>query len=348
MSSPRRRRVVILGGAGYCGSHFAVHLVERDLADEVLLVDLVAPSPARTTPKLAAFLASGRVSAVIGDVRRPLTIPDGPVDLLVNFAAVHREPGHADAEYWATNVPGAENACALATLSGCTRQLYISSIAIYGERDEQLDEDSEPRPTTAYGASKLAAEQIHRAWVVEDPARRLLIVRPGVVFGPGELGNVSRLIRALVRRRFAYVGPRSARKAGIYVGEFASAALWVLDRLTGRETLAAAEPNVVIANLTMHPAPTVEDYVRAIGAVVGRRLRIPTIPLALALPAALVAQAVAVLVGRSSDWHPERLRKLTRSNDIVPKTLLASGYAFHYSLTSALQEWKALRPDEWE
>ena len=55
-----------------------------------------------------------------------------------------------------------------------------------------------------------------------------------------------------------------------------------------------------------------------------------------------------MLVGRSSDWHPERLRKLTRSNDIVPKTLLASGYAFHYSLTSALQEWKALRPDEWE
>ena len=45
--------------------------------------------------------------------------------------------------------------------------------------------------------------------------RKLLIVRPGVVFGPGEGGNVSRLIKAVIKRYFIYIGNRKTRKAGV-------------------------------------------------------------------------------------------------------------------------------------
>ena len=41
-------------------------------------------------------------------------------------------------------------------------------------------------------------KKIHEVWQSQIPhQKQLVIVRPGVVFGPGEGGNVSRLIKAL-------------------------------------------------------------------------------------------------------------------------------------------------------
>jgi nucleoside-diphosphate-sugar epimerase len=166
-----------------------------------------------------------------------------------------------------------------------------------------------------------------------------VIVRPGVVFGPGEGGNVTRLVHSVVRRRFVHVGSPHTRKAGLYVGEFVRASLWLLER-------AGAEPT--LANLTMHPAPTVDDYVRAAGRVAGYSPTVPTIPLWLAVAAASVVSFVARLAGSATELHPERIRKLARSNHVVPRALLDAGYRFHYTLDSAMAEWRALRPDEWE
>lgn len=341
--TPRYRRAVILGGSGFCGAHFAEHLIAEGLAGDVLLVDLAPPHFHRSTARFNEFVAARRIAFFRGDVRGPLELPAGdvPVDLIANFAAVHREPGHTDQEYWSTNVPGAMMACALAASVGCKTMLFASSIAPYGPALEPVDEASAPAPVSAYGASKLEAERVHQMWAAEDPSRRLVIVRPGVVFGPGEGGNVTRLVRSVVRRRFVHVGSPYTRKAGLYVGEFVRASLWLLARAETSNT-------PTLANLTMHPAPTVDDYVRAVGRIAGHTAVVPTIPTSLAVAVAAAVSMAARLVGRSTDWHPERIRKLARSNHVVPRTLLDAGYRFHYTLDSALVEWHALRPDEWE
>lgn len=56
------------------------------------------------------------------------------------------------------------------------------------------------------GWSKWLAEGIHRAWRDEDPTRRLVIVRPGAIFGPGEGGNFTRMARLLERGLFVFPG----------------------------------------------------------------------------------------------------------------------------------------------
>ena len=107
-------------------------------------------------------------------------------DLAVNLAAIHREPGHQDYEYFETNLKGAENVCSWADQVGCNKIIFTSSIAPYGPAEEPKDEQSLTVPVTAYGSSKLAAEKIHIAWQHKDiEGRQLVIVRPGVVFGPG-------------------------------------------------------------------------------------------------------------------------------------------------------------------
>jgi nucleoside-diphosphate-sugar epimerase len=343
------RRVVLLGGSGFCGAHLAERLMASGRADTVCLVDLRAPVPGAYTAAFDALLASGRVTYHRGDVRAPLSVPPGPVDLIVNLAAVHREPGHAPHEYFDTNVPGAHHACQLADATGCPSLVFVSSIAVYGAGDGAHEaprtEASPLAPTSPYGESKKAAEAVHEAWAAADPARALAIVRPGVVFGPGEGGNVTRMVQGVQRGRFAFVGSPDVPKAGLYVREFAEAVLFAMDQaLAGRGNRGA---RVVVANLTADPAPTVGAYAQAILAVSGRRRGVPTVPLWAVLPAVTLAYAMARLMGRQPAWHPVRIRKLARPNRIAAEFLRQQAYAWRYPLPEALADWARLRPDEW-
>ena len=154
---------------------------------------------------------------MLQDVRRPIVNAELPArcDLIVNLAATHREPGHPPHEYYETNLLGAENVCAYASASRTPQIVFTSSISPYGSSQTPKDEDTLPVPDTAYGGSKLVAEKIHLAWQQADPARGLVILRPGVVFGPGEYANVSRLVHSLVRGYFVYTGNKETRKAGV-------------------------------------------------------------------------------------------------------------------------------------
>jgi GlcNAc-P-P-Und epimerase len=219
---PDHKSCVIFGGTGFIGGHFAEYLINNKLVDEVYLVDIRPIRPFFSFDK-------NRVHYVELDVRKPidpLVLPSD-VDLVANFAAVHREPGHEDWEYYETNLYGAENVCSWAEAVGCKHIIFTSSIAPYGTSEVTKDESSLPVPVSAYGGSKLAAEKIHLCWQNGDSVNRhLVIVRPGVVFGPGEGGNVSRLVKAVLHRYFFYMGNKDTRKAGVYVKELCNA-LWV-------------------------------------------------------------------------------------------------------------------------
>ena len=164
------------------------------------------------------------------DIRKPIeNLPFTPTedDVIFNFAAVHRTPGHEDHEYFETNIRGAENVVAFAEKWNIKKIVFTSSIAPYGAAEELKKETTLPTPNTAYGISKLIAEKIHEKWQNGDAAhRQLTIVRPGVVFGKGENGNFTRLYWAIRGHKFAYPGRKDTIKACIYVKELVRFLLW--------------------------------------------------------------------------------------------------------------------------
>ena len=164
------------------------------------------------------------------DIRKPIeNLPFTPTedDVIFNFAAVHRTPGHEDHEYFETNIRGAENVVAFAEKWNIKKIVFTSSIAPYGAAEELKKETTLPTPNTAYGISKLVAEKIHEKWQNGDAAhRQLTIVRPGVVFGKGENGNFTRLYWAIRGHKFAYPGRKDTIKACIYVKELVRFLLW--------------------------------------------------------------------------------------------------------------------------
>ena len=121
---------LILGGGGYIGCNWAKRLANCQRFDKIVLADIRPPSG--PLPDKCEFVKC--------DVRQPLQFGDLRPEWLFNFAAVHREPGHALEEYFDTNIAGAKNACAFVEQAGCQNVLFTSSIAVYGSLDKPTSE----------------------------------------------------------------------------------------------------------------------------------------------------------------------------------------------------------------
>ncbi|OWQ52036.1 NAD-dependent epimerase/dehydratase [Stenotrophomonas maltophilia] len=335
---------VIFGGSGFIGCFFADFLLCHSISDKIYLFDLESlsekPFPYR---KKLLDKHGDRICFIRGDVRSCIVwAPPEQVTLVANFAAIHREPGHEDWEYFQTNLLGAENVTNWTKEMGCQRLIFTSSISPYGVGESSKDEGTLPVPVTAYGSSKLAAEKIHLAWQAGDKdGRKLTIARPGVVFGPGEGGNVTRLVKAVEAGYFAFMGNRKTRKAGIYVKELCHAFWWTHRHQTEQNL------GVVMFNGSMNPGPSIEEYVSAIQSVSGRKRFTASIPYPLILTAAYVIDTLARPLRLRHPFSPVRIRKLVRSNNVQPSFLVQANYPYKYSLRSALKDWRDDCPAEW-
>lgn len=337
--------VIVFGGLGFIGSHFIRFLINNRDVDGIYVFDKRELSSDFFKSNLNDIFLDKRVNIISGDVRSPISKfgIDGEVLCIINLAAVHKEPGHEDSEYFDTNLLGAENICKFAEDMGCNKIIFTSSISPYGVSDGVKDEHTLPTPVTAYGSSKLVAEKIHQVWQAKDiQNRRLVIVRPGVVFGAGERGNVSRLIKAVINRYFFFMGNKSTRKAGVYVKELCNALWWVLQgQKKNGET-------VSLFNMTMNPGPSIGEYVSAVCKAQSIKRFIPTVPYKVLIGIAYAIDALAKPLGIKHPFSPVRIRKLVRSNNIIPTYLVKHGYQFQYSLDSAFADWKKDSPEEWQ
>ena len=142
--------------------------------------------------------------------------------VIINLSAEHRDNVNPTEKYYEVNVTGAENVCAAARVAGVSQIIFVSSVAVYGFVESQTDENGKINFFNSYGESKYLAEEVYKAWYSEDPERRsLVIIRPTVIFGEGNRGNVYNLFRQIADRRFLMFGDGENKKSMAYVGNVA-------------------------------------------------------------------------------------------------------------------------------
>lgn len=314
------RAALVLGGAGFIGSHLLSHLASSGRYEKLVSGDICSPR----------FVVPG-VEYIEVDVRKP--IPDGicpGVTEIFDLAAVHTTPGHEDWEYYWTNVSGAIHISDFARRSGARNVIFTSSISVYGGGEEIKDEDSPLLPNSAYGRSKLCAEEIHRLWQAELPeSRRLVIVRPGVVYGYMEGGNFTRLAGLLLRNRFIFPGRTDAIKACGYVTDLARSVTFMLDR----------PDRVITYNFCNVERHTTAQICEAFSRVAGYKRPKLTLPLSLMLVGGWIFEVMAK-IGVKTSINRARVLKLVRSNNIVPKRLSEAGFVNSYDLDAGLADWR--------
>ena len=117
------------------------------------------------------------------------------VDVILHLAGkAHQMEPIEDQVYFDVNYKLTRQLADRAKQQGVRQFIYISSTKVYGDDiRETLDEQSPCRPTDAYGASKLQAEQYIQS--IGDASFAVAIVRPPLVYGPGVKGNMARLLQ---------------------------------------------------------------------------------------------------------------------------------------------------------
>ncbi len=310
---------LIFGGAGFIGRHLARSLRARGAAVTVAdIAETIRP------------ISGVRYFHV--DVRNPITEADlgaGPDTVIYNLAAVHRTPGHESHEYFDTNVEGARNISAFAHDADVRRIVFTSSIAVYGPKEERLDEASNPLPSSSYGWSKLLAERVFEDWRAGDFDRRLITVRPAVVFGSGEAGNFTRLAGALKRRLFAYPGRRDTIKGCCYVKD-------LIDSFDFALTL--DQPDLLY-NFAYPEPYTIEAICDAFHQVGGLPRPLANAPAWMLSAAATPFEALEAL-GLNLGVNRARVAKLTLSTHIAPQRLQDLGFEFRSGLREGLSDWR--------
>ena len=261
----------IIGGSGFIGSRLAKRLLQRD----GLKLRLVDKAPSKAFPDLVTL---GDVRS-IKDMQR--TITDGAV--IVNLAAEHRDDVRPLSLYDDVNVGGARNICAVAREKGIKTIIFTSTVAVYGFAPVGTDESGAISPFNDYGRTKYEAEKIFITWQAEKPDERTLIVlRPTVVFGEQNRGNVYNLLRQIASGRFVMVGDGENRKSMAYVENVAAFIEYCLD----------FNPGVHVYNFIDKPDFTMNMLVATVNRMLGRSEKI-----GFRLP-----YMVGYLIGKSFDF----------------------------------------------
>ncbi len=183
-------------------------------------------------------------------------------------------------------------------------------------------------PNTPYGISKLVAEKIHQTWQAKDQNhRKLLILRPGVVFGKGEGGNFTRLYNLLHKGFFFYPGRRDARKACIYVKDLVEASMYLLEN---------HPKNYDVFNFCYPEPPRIDAIVKNMRQVTNLKVTEILINGKIIL---FAARIIGFLGGKKLGIHPDRVRKLMISTNISGKKLCKTGISFPYGLEGGLKDW---------
>jgi UDP-glucose 4-epimerase len=147
-------RLLVTGGAGYIGSVVAAQLLTG--GHEVVVLDDLSTGHADAVPESARFVHASLLDAPV----LAAVFADG-LDGVLHFAAkslVGESVAHPE-HYWRNNVIGTFELLEAMVAASVPRLVFSSTAAVYGEPDQvPILETAPTRPTSAYGASKMAVD----------------------------------------------------------------------------------------------------------------------------------------------------------------------------------------------
>lgn len=305
-------RILITGGAGFIGAVLAHQL--REQGHQVVVFDKAAPD------------SESSLKADVRDLEALKAAAEG-MDVIYNLAAEHRDDVRPLSLYEEVNVRGARNVVTAAAHAGVNTVIFTSSVAVYGDSEKPLDESAPHNWINEYGRTKSLAEVEHRQWADADPARKLVMVRPSVVFGPGNRGNVYNLLKQIAGGRFIMIGAGQNRKSMAFVDNVAAFLAFTL-------TLPAG---VSIYNYADNPDFDMNTLVALIRERMGRGEGVgPRLPLWAARLAGAGADVVAGLTGKSLPISRVRVRKFVANTEVDARKAHSSGFLRPVDLKNGL------------
>jgi GlcNAc-P-P-Und epimerase len=284
-------KITVIGGSGFVGTNLCKQLSLKQQDFEIIDIKMSNQFPEKCK---------------IGDVRDIDALRQTITgNVIVNLAAVHRDDVPDKSEYQRTNVGGAENIASVCEEKGIEKIIFTSTVAVYGFAEPGTDEDGEINPFNEYGRTKFEAEEKLRAWQSKSQ-NSLLIIRPTVIFGEGNRGNVFNLLNQIASGKFVMVGKGQNKKSMAYIQNV----------VAFLEKCISTEQKYGVFNYVDTPDMTMNELVRQVRAKlkgknsVGLRL-----PYWLGMILGKMADVVSALTGKNLPVSSIRVKKFASSTE---------------------------------
>ena len=214
-------KVTMIGASGFVGTRLLNLLKDYPKEYECKNVDLL---PSHFFNDLT----------VIGDVRDQVSMDKElkGADIVILLAAQHRDDVTPISLYYDTNVGGMKSTLNAMERNGCKRIIFFSSVAVYGLNKVNPDEEHPKDPFNHYGKSKWQAEQVLQEWYKTHQDWNINIIRPTVIFGERNRGNVYNLLKQISSGKFLMVGKGDNKKSMAYVGNIVAFVKYMMDNFT--------------------------------------------------------------------------------------------------------------------
>lgn len=306
--------ILITGGSGFIGTRLVDELLSKNVS--ITIFDKVKSTK---YPELS----------VMGDVRdeEALISACKGIDIIYNLAAEHADDVSPKSLYADVNIGGSINVVAAAKANDVKQIIFTSSVAIYGLNRGTPDESTNALPFNEYGRTKHEAEKIFLEWVSESDKYSLTVLRPAVVFGECNRGNVYNLISQIISGKFLMVGNGKNHKSMCYVGNIAAFLTLQID----------AKPGTYTYNFADKADLSSKEIVTIVKDSMNITRTIPTVPYFVGLMGGYTFDLIAKITGKKFSISSVRIKKFCADTTVNTDRLLESGFKAPYSLEQGIR-----------
>lgn len=254
---------------------------------------------------------------------------DKETNQVVLLAAEHRDDVSPISLYYDVNVEGTKRVLAAMDQFEINHIVFTSSVAIYGLNKDNPNEKHQADPFNHYGKSKWLAEETLRSWYYKDPEKRTLtILRPTVIFGERNRGNVYNLLRQIASGKFLLVGRGQNMKSMAYVGNIASFL---------QHCISIHEPGYRVYNYIDKPDLNMNELVSLVKDKIGKTKSTPRMPYFIGVFGGYCFDLLSRISGKNYPVSSVRVRKFCSTTQFDSTLVNKSGFKAPFTLQEGLE-----------
>ncbi|HHB1471754.1 TPA: NAD-dependent epimerase/dehydratase family protein [Yersinia enterocolitica] len=305
--------IAIIGGSGFIGTNLAELFTKTDVNFSIL--DKVKSD---AYPEKWTFCDVTEYDTLISSLSGH--------DLIINLAAEHKDNVRPISLYYQVNVEGAGNICKAADSLNIKNIVFTSSVAVYGFVEKDTDESGEYAPFNHYGKSKLEAEKVYDAWFNSSEDKKLVTIRPTVVFGIGNRGNVYNLFKQIASGKFLMIGSGENEKSMAYVENIAAFLALTLSFPAGYHLI----------NYVDKPDFTMNELSTVIYTCLGKQSKIIRVPYIVGICAGYAFDIFSKMSGKELPVSSIRIKKFCAKTQFSSSNIGKYQFSAPYSLRDAV------------
>mgnify|MGYP000032984813 FL=1 len=307
-------KITLIGGSGFVGTR---------------LIDLLSQSTfelSNIDKRQSHFFPE---ITVIGDVENLEDLKGNlkGTDVVVLLAAEHRDDVTPITKYYDVNVTGIQNTLAAMAMNGVKHALFNSSVAVYGLNKKNPNEDYPKDPFNHYGKSKWLAEMELEKWYQMHPDWNVNILRPTVIFGERNRGNVYNLLKQIAGGKFVMVGKGENKKSMAYVGNIVAFIQFLIEN---------KREGYNVFNYIDKPDFTMNELVSQVSKVLNKHIPARHFPYWLGMSGGYCFDLLAWISRKKLTVSSVRVKKFCATTQFDASKVAASGFKAPYRLGEGL------------